>query len=408
MDVSHPRFAVSHRHLLLFATIIVAAGIVLLLFEWQNSVASSQRRLTASNAQRTTLQLLVNVLSLHAAELAGRSESVNALAPRIEAELEQLRPGDGEVAEFRRLLRAKLNDTRFGHISADEEARFDRIRLLGQSISDRYFAVRNAEATHQEWALLWNHIILVAVSLGVLALLLTATSRIERLLEHLAHERDRYRLLADHLDRVREDERALLSRELHDDVGQALTGLKLAISSIPRVSLDAESQHILERSTHAIDETIQKTRNVCSMLRPPMLDQLGLLASIEWLVRDFREKTRIDCNFRSAAEEPAHFDEECRLGVFRIVQEALTNAARHAKPEAIHVAAYEQVGSLILEVQDNGTGFRVESIEMPRTLGIAGMQERARSIGATLEIESEPGQGTSVRLRVPVQAEVPA
>jgi signal transduction histidine kinase len=291
--------------------------------------------------------------------------------------------------------------------SLAEEQRISRIRMLCESIGDRYLEIRNAEAARQQNMLLWNHVVLVVVSLIVLALLLTATFRIEKLLRKLAVERDRYQLLAGHLDQVREEERATLARELHDDIGQALTSLKLSISSVSS-QLDAEGLRTIGAVNRTIDEAIQKTRNVCSMLRPPILDQLGLLAAIEWLTREFRESTGIACSFRSSAEEPGGLDQQRRLGVFRITQEALTNAARHAHSSSILVAAYRQRGALVLEVQDTGIGFHLEEIEVSKTLGLAGMQERARLIGAELDIDSEPGQGTSVRVKIPCQEGVTA
>jgi signal transduction histidine kinase len=419
--VQNSRAPISHRLLLLFAAVIVAAGIVLLLFEWRESALSGSRRLSASNAQRTTLAMLVSVLNLRAAELGlaitgepRYRQSVEALLPQISAELNGLHDDNGDIRELRELLRAKLLDTRRLLSAGDAqvaglagEQRISRIRMLCESISERYLEIRNAEASRQQNILLWNHMVLVLVSLIVLALLLTATFRIEKLLQNLAVERDRYQLLAGHIDQVREEERATLARELHDDIGQVLTSLKLSISSVS-AQLDAEGRRTIGSVNNRIDEAIQKTRNVCSMLRPPVLDQLGLLAAIEWLTREFRESTGIACSFRSSAEEPVYLDQERRLGLFRITQEALTNAARHARPSSILVTAYRQEGALVLEVQDTGVGFHPAKIEVSKTLGLAGMQERARLIGAELDIESEPGQGTSVRVKIPCKEGVAA
>jgi signal transduction histidine kinase len=397
-------FPVSHRRLLLFAALTVAAGIVLLLLQWRESEISGSRRLRASNAQRTAIGLLVSVLNLRSAQhelaITGDARYRQAeqnLRPRIEAELSRLDEDSADIRE----LRGLLADTG----SSIDDQRMDRIRSLCESISDRYLEIRNREATRQQNAMLWNHVVLVGVSVVVLALLLTATVRIEKLLQKLAFERDRYRRLAGHLDRVREDERAMLARELHDDIGQTLTGLKFSISSIVP-QLDSEGKLTVAGATRTIDEAIQKTRNVCSILHPPVLDQLGLLASIEWLTREFRERTGVPCTFRSTTEEPGDLDQERRLALFRITQEALTNAARHADAESILVAAYQQSGALVVEVQDTGKGFNVGTTELSNTFGLAGMQERARLVGAELDVESEPGQGTSVRVRIPFKESV--
>ncbi len=375
------RLPISHRRLLLFAAVTVAAGIALLLFEWRESALSGSRRLRASNVQRTALALLVNVTN---------PRSVDALR----SELNGLQEDSADIRRLRELLGNKLE--RPAEISA-----------LCERISDHFLEIRNTEAARQQSILLWNHVAQVGVSLIVLALLLAATLRIEKLLRNLAFERNRYQSLADHLDQVREEERAMLARELHDDIGQALTSLKLSISSIA-AQLDAEGRRTLGTVNHTIDEAIQKTRNVCSMLRPPVLDQLGLLAAIEWLTRDFRDRTGIACTFRSSAGEPGDLNQERRLGLFRIAQEALTNAARHARSSSILVTAYRQQGALVLEVQDTGIGFVPQEIEGSKTLGLTGMQERARMIGAEIEIDSEPGQGTSVRVKLPCNEGVPA
>lgn len=404
----------SHRRLLLFAAVTVAAGIVLLLFQWRESEISGTRRLRASNAQRTALALLVSVLNLRSAELelalTGDSryrQAAQALVPRIEAELSRLDEDRSDIRELRALLRSKLADSQ-GLISsgarpaagAAQDQTMARIRTLCESISDRYLEIRNTEAGRQQRAMFWNHVVLVGVSVVVLALLLTATFRIAKLLQKLAFERDRYQRLAEHLDRVREDERASLARELHDDIGQTLTALKLSLASVAH-QLDPEGRRTIGAATRTIDEAIQKTRNVCTMLHPPVLDQLGLIPSLEWLTREFRERTGLPCAFRSTTEEPAGLGQAQKLALFRITQEALTNAARHAQAGSVLVTAYQQSGALVIEIQDTGTGFNPGQIEQSNTFGLPGMQERARLIGGNLELDSEPGQGTSVRVRIP-------
>jgi signal transduction histidine kinase len=410
----------SHRRLLLFAALTVAAGIVLLLFQWRESDISGTRRLRASNAQRTALALLVSVLNLRSAELElavtgdqRYRQAARALLPRIEFELSRLDEDSADIRELREVLGSKLADSRRlvssgqnSTMTSDiDDQRMARIRALCESISDRYLEIRNTEANRQQSAMLWNHVVLVGVSVVVLALLLTATFRIDKLLQKLAFERDRYQRLAEHLDRVREDERASLARELHDDIGQTLTALKLALASLAQ-QLDPDGRRTIGAATRTIDEAIQKTRNVCTMLHPPVLDQLGIIASIEWLTREFRERTGLPCAFRSTTEEPAGLGQEQKLALFRITQEALTNAARHAQADSVLVTAYQQSGTLVIEIQDTGTGFNPGTAERSNTFGLPGMQERARLIGAGLELDSEPGQGTSVRVRIPIKESV--
>jgi signal transduction histidine kinase len=410
----------SHRRLLLFAAVTVAAGIVLLLLQWRQSEISGARRLRASNTQRTVVALLVSVLDLRSAELElaitgdpRYRQAAAALVPRIESELSRLDEDSQDIRELREVLGAKLADSRQLVSSGSsprargdiEDQRMARVRALCESISDRNLEIRNREASRQQSAMLWNHVVLVGVSVGVLALLLTATFRIEKLLQKLALERDRYQRLAGHLDRVREDERASLARELHDDIGQTLTALKLSLASVTH-QLDAEGRRTIGNAARIIDEAIQKTRNVCTMLHPPVLDQLGLIASLEWLTREFRERTGLPCSFRSTTEEPAGLGQEQKLALFRITQEALTNAARHAQAGSVLVTAYQQSGALAVEIQDTGMGFNPGEIEQSNTFGLPGMQERARLIGADLELDSEPGQGTSVRVRIPFKESV--
>jgi signal transduction histidine kinase len=402
----------SHRRLLLFAAMTVAAGIVLLLFQWRESEISGTRRLRASNAQRTALALLVSVLNLRSAELElaftgdpRYRQAAQALLPRIESELGRLDEDSTDIHELRDVLGSKLADSRRvisgvqSPARGSEDERMAQIRALCESISDRYLEIRNKEANRQASAMLWNHVVLASVSFVVLALLLTATYRIDKLLQKLAFERDRYQRLAGHLDQVREDERASLARELHDDIGQTLTALKLSLASIAH-QLDPGGRRTIGAATRTIDEAIQKTRNVCTMLHPPVLDQLGLIASVEWLTREFRERTGLPCSFRSTTDEPAGLGQEQKLALFRITQEALTNAARHAHAGSVLVTAYQQSGTLVIEIQDTGTGFSPGEVDQSNTFGLPGMHERARLIGADLELDSEPGQGTSVRVRI--------
>lgn len=218
---------------------------------------------------------------------------------------------------------------------------------------------------------------------------------------------DRLRALSAHVEAAREGERTRLAREIHDDLGQALTALKMDVAWLGR-RLQAGSTPLpdgtLERVNDMValtDDVIQRVRRIASALRPGVLDDLGLVAALEWQASDFEARTGIACWF-SASVERESFEPHVSTAVFRIVQEALTNVVRHAEASAVSVCLVESGNRLRCEVQDDGKGIQGDTVMAQRSLGLLGMRERARALGGTLLIGGRARHGTRLVLELPL------
>jgi PAS domain S-box-containing protein len=224
---------------------------------------------------------------------------------------------------------------------------------------------------------------------------------------HLANEevrasRQQLRALASRLQKVREEERTAIAREIHDELGQALTGLKLDISwvshRIPRnKQVLAQCVSMMER----IDQTLTAVRRIATELRPSVLDQLGLEAAIEWQGQEFGTRTGIEVVMESSVKGSPIPDYLCS-SAFRILQESLTNVARHAKATRVTIRLTQTQQLLTLEVIDDGIGLQPDRLEQTTSLGLIGMRERALACGGSIGITSAEGAGTTVLLLVPL------
>jgi PAS domain S-box-containing protein len=213
------------------------------------------------------------------------------------------------------------------------------------------------------------------------------------------------RQLASHLQDVREEERAGIAREIHDELGQQLTGLKMDISWIGKRKL-IEGDEELKQKTISImsllDTTIKTVRRIATDLRPSILDDLGLVAAIEWQSQEFERRSGIRTEFNSSIEEFKH-SSTIAIGLFRICQESLTNVARHAAATRIRISLQEEENEyILLKIEDNGKGFDIRGTGEKKTLGLLGMKERALMMGGEFRIESEPGKGTTLFVTVPI------
>ncbi|MEJ2687781.1 MAG: sensor histidine kinase [Gammaproteobacteria bacterium] len=214
------------------------------------------------------------------------------------------------------------------------------------------------------------------------------------------------RNLAGHLQSARETERSLIARELHDDLGSNLTLLASSYSALRARLPDAEPavQAELDDLRIRIAEASDIMRRVVSRLRPPLLDALGLPTAVEAYVERFSERTGIDCRLKMKIPEHDSRDPAVDTAVFRVLQEALTNAARHARAHRIHIVLLRVGGEWQLEVRDDGQGFAPELIHHPDSFGLQGMRERVRYFRGTCDIDTGLGAGTTVRARVPEPA----
>jgi signal transduction histidine kinase len=227
--------------------------------------------------------------------------------------------------------------------------------------------------------------------------------------QRLRTSEENLRALAGHLQSVREEERIHIAREIHDELGQALTGLKFDLASFAKSFADDSAQTRLERQqglNTAIDRIINSVRRISSGLRPEVLDEIGLAAAFEWQAREFQRRTGIRCQINI----PAHFvdpDKERSTALFRILQELLTNVARHANATRVNVSLCERGAALALIVEDNGRGIREDEIDGRKSLGFLGLRERVLAFGGTIDAKGDEGKGTKVTVQIPMNAHQP-
>lgn len=228
----------------------------------------------------------------------------------------------------------------------------------------------------------------------------------KRVEDALLKSNNELRRLSSYLENVREEERANVAREIHDELGQQLTGLKMDLAWINR-KLPAGEKGIAERiqsSLELVDETISSVRRIATELRPSILDDLGLAEALDWQSRDFGKRTGISMDFSSNAHQK-RYPPTVAIALFRVCQEALTNVARHAHAAEVKVSLSEREGSLRLTVADNGVGFNVHKISDKKTLGLLGMKERVTMLNGTYDINSKEGEGTVLTIDISLALE---
>jgi signal transduction histidine kinase len=210
------------------------------------------------------------------------------------------------------------------------------------------------------------------------------------------------RNLNSHSEKIREDERTQLSREIHDQLGQRLTGMKMEIDFLLKKSKDLDdfAKGKLQTVLHQIDRTVSTIRNIARNLRPGILDDFGLLAALEWQADEFTKSARIPVFFQYEGEEKP-MDNQKSTAIFRVFQECLTNIMRHSKCSTVNVIVDFGPDAVILIVSDNGLGFDSEILKNTKSLGILGMKERAQSFSGDFEMHSAPGEGTKSILTMP-------
>ena len=220
--------------------------------------------------------------------------------------------------------------------------------------------------------------------------------------EELQHSFDQLRALAARLQTVREEERTRVAREIHDELGQALTAIKIDLTALLR-ELPTDKGPVVQRNQSVLkrlDETIQSVRKIATELRPGILDDLGLVAAVEWAAEEFQARTGTKCRV-SLPDGDIAMDPERATALFRIFQETLTNVARHANATEVNARLGKDNGDLFLEVHDNGQGIDEEELSAGRSLGIMGMRERALLLRGDFTIRGVPGKGTTVKVRIP-------
>jgi signal transduction histidine kinase len=223
--------------------------------------------------------------------------------------------------------------------------------------------------------------------------------------EELKNSREQLRNLSTRLQSMLEEERTRISREIHDELGQMLTALKMELSWLKN-QLTEDQTSLRERASSMlklVDTTLSTMRKISTELRPGILDDLGLIAAIEWQAHEFQNRTGIQCKIHVSPENIA-LDPVRTTTIFRIFQEALTNAARHSNADKINVRLKKKGNNLILEVKDNGRGIRENEIFHSKSLGLLGIRERVYLWGGKVKIHGIQGKGTTLAVQIPLPA----
>jgi signal transduction histidine kinase len=219
----------------------------------------------------------------------------------------------------------------------------------------------------------------------------------------LEESREQLRRLSARLEDVRELERARVAREVHDEIGQQLSGLKMDAFWL-QAHLGADQPRLIEKAqamSSLLNKTIAAVRQISTDLRPGLLDDFGLLAAVEWQVHDFQQRHATLARLQSSVDEVL-LPPETATAVFRVFQDALSNVARHAEATEVTVRIDAGPGCVVLQVHDNGHGVNLPNIEQAGGLGLMSMRERMKRLGGEFSLESSPGHGTTARIKIPI------
>jgi signal transduction histidine kinase len=222
--------------------------------------------------------------------------------------------------------------------------------------------------------------------------------------QEVRKSREELRSLSEHLQQIREKDRADVAREVHDQLGQALSAVVIDLACLREQLPSCEDGRLKEQVQEIerrIGGTMQSVREICRKLRPPILDDLGLVTAIAWHLRAFQEKTGIRCTATLDENLPDHRT-ELGLVLFRIYQESITNVLRHAGATNVDVTLQHRKGNLVLKVKDNGKGISAEQVASPLSLGVLGIRERVRFWGGESLFTGSPDKGTLVQVSIPL------
>jgi two-component system sensor histidine kinase UhpB len=290
-------------------------------------------------------------------------------------------------------------------------ARYAVINGGGERWSDQY-RFRRADGTYA-YVLDRGYVLRNDEGLAVRAIgALTDLTKQKQVEMEISAAYERLRDLTRRLECAKEDERKRVARELHDEFGQLLTGLKLDLTSLGKqLARDAtlsrpDLMEKVQRMSTLVNDSIQVVRRVASDLRPSMLDDLGLIPALQWQAREFEARTGVPCETALSQDlAQRELDPERSSALFRIAQELLTNIMRHARASHVCLALREESDGWLLEVCDNGSGIREKDYANPTTLGLRGMQERVALFGGTMKFHGEREKGTTVRVWMPQRSD---
>jgi two-component system sensor histidine kinase UhpB len=247
-----------------------------------------------------------------------------------------------------------------------------------------------------------SHLFLFNEKLTVLSIARDITDR-KQAEEKLSKSSKLLRELATHIQTVREEERTMIAREIHDELGQVLTVMKIQLSLLGN-KLNPEQIALKEKIeilTKLIDQSVESVQKISAKLRPTILDELGLNAAIEWQTEEFEKLTNIKCSLLLPKDD-LKLTSNKSTAIFRIFQEALTNIARHSEADKVTISLITNQNNLNLEITDNGKGISTEQIKDLKSLGIHGMEERALIFGGQVTLDGFSGKGTKVKVEIPI------
>lgn len=295
-----------------------------------------------------------------------------------------------------------LNSQTFIHPEDKDRVREQGIRMLkGESIPPIEFRYIN-KSGKLRWGIGMMTPIDYKGRRAVLGNYIDITER--KLVEvEVVHSRQQLRDLTAHLQSIREEERTRIAHEIHDELGQILTILKIDLSWISK-RLTPNQKDLIEKTkamSRLVDMSLQTTKRISMELRPGLLEHLGLAAAIEWQAEEFQRRTGIQCTVKNTQDEIV-WDQKLSTAICNIIQEVLLNIIRHANATKVEIELGEQNGKLEFFIRDNGKGITEDQICKPNSFGLIGIKERVRSLGGSLEISGKKRKGTTVTVRIPV------
>ena len=228
----------------------------------------------------------------------------------------------------------------------------------------------------------------------------------ERAIADLAASQRRLADLTEHLQSSIEQERAAIAREIHDDIGGALTAIRFDLAWVARHTTQTQVREHTQAATQMLQHALGASQRIMMYLRPPILDQ-GLVAAVQWLADSFERRTGVPTQVRSSAAHMA-LGSDVQLVAYRTAQEALTNISKYAAARQVCIDLSDCEGVLTLEITDDGCGIDPPALAKPKAFGIQGLHERARTVDGWLDISSQPGKGTSVILSIPLPCAIPS
>lgn len=244
-------------------------------------------------------------------------------------------------------------------------------------------------------------VIVLATAVLLYLLIHRSITRLQRSERALEDQTERLQMLSHKLIEIQESERRAVAQELHDEIGQALTGLKLSLEMAGRLPQESARESV-NGALNLANDLISRVRKLSLDLRPAALDDLGLLPALLWHFERYTRQTGVQVDFRHQGLEKRRFDQGTETATCRIIQEALTNVARHARTSSVEVRVWVDDITLNLHVEDRGAGFDAQVLGRMSSSGLLGMQERASILGGVLTIDTHPGWGTRLVAELPL------